>query len=169
MIVCTKCKQPKTTNSFRPRKGSYTGCQYWCRDCERAAARDRYIPKTREKTENPQRAIAKAEGDSKERRRERILKHRYGISIKEYDIMYQNQNGKCAICNEAKPYGGTIGLYIDHCHNSSKVRGLLCSNCNAGIGKFKESESLLMAAIEYIKKYQPLVQGEKSEQKRKPL
>jgi hypothetical protein len=68
--------------------------------------------------------------------------------------MYIQQGGRCAICNDEKELGGYTGLYVDHCHSSNKVRGLLCPACNSAIGNFRDSESLLMAAIEYIRKYQ---------------
>ena len=59
--------------------------------------------------------------------------------------MLDQQKGKCAICNQEmeKPY-------VDHCHNTKKIRGLLCVNCNFGLGSFKDNPKLLMKAIKYL-------------------
>lgn len=61
--------------------------------------------------------------------------------------MEVTQSGKCLICNEIPKR-----LVVDHCHTSGKVRGLLCDHCNTGLGRFKDSPELLMAAIRYLKK-----------------
>lgn len=79
------------------------------------------------------------------------MKQKYGIGLLEYREMYSNQNGKCLICNELKPNNGKNGLVIDHCHNKGHVRGLLCSNCNTGLGQFKDDIVLLQKAIDYLK------------------
>lgn len=100
----------------------------------------------------PKRERVKKVLDVRENRLGRMLKHRYGIAKEQYDSMYRQQNGRCAICNVEKDLGGYSGLYVDHCHKTQKVRGLLCSNCNSGIGQFMEDESVLMAAIEYLRR-----------------
>jgi hypothetical protein len=98
------------------------------------------------------------------------LKARHGISIEQYSALYQSQRGACAICGTAinRAYEGTTGkkgpkpnsAHIDHDHRccSGKkacgncVRGLLCSNCNHGLGSFKDSLERLEAAIAYLKR-----------------
>ncbi len=77
------------------------------------------------------------------------LKHRYGISIEDYNKMLIDQNGLCEICNltmEEKD------ICIDHCHSTKKVRGLLHRTCNAAIGLLKEDVSILANAITYLNK-----------------
>ena len=89
-----------------------------------------------------------------ESRREAHLKHRYGITTAEYNELLAKQRGVCAIC--AKPPGGEQPhhwrnkLAVDHCHDSGKVRGLLCNDCNAGIGHLG-TESAALAAARYLK------------------
>jgi hypothetical protein len=83
--------------------------------------------------------------------REYMLKHDYGIDLKEYNILLQKQGGVCAICKIAKVgRKGVPHLFVDHNHNNNHVRGLLCDNCNKGLGHFKDSKDLLLRAIAYI-------------------
>lgn len=74
---------------------------------------------------------------------------KYGISADEYKQMHEKQNGKCKICNEVP--ATKRGLHVDHCHDTGKVRGLLCHGCNLGIGSMKDSIHLLEKAIEYLR------------------
>jgi Recombination endonuclease VII len=88
----------------------------------------------------------------------RALKRHYGLSFEDYDRMYQEQNGVCKICSgkersvdpKTKKFRR---LAVDHCHVTGKVRALLCSDCNSGIGRFKDSIELLEKAISYLKSY----------------
>jgi hypothetical protein len=75
----------------------------------------------------------------------------YGLSESEYADMNASQHGVCAICKKT-PAEGT-NLRIDHDHNTGAVRGLLCHNCNVGIGLFFENIDLLNSASNYISKH----------------
>lgn len=80
------------------------------------------------------------------------LKLFYGISIEDYEGMIKEQGGKCAICHLA-PSGHNShnrSLHVDHDHATGKVRGLVCYNCNHGLGNFKDNPALLMAAMNYL-------------------
>jgi hypothetical protein len=84
------------------------------------------------------------------------LKSRFGITLEQYNEMFKKQNGVCAICKMPekhidKRFNRPRNLAVDHCHNSKKVRGLLCFDCNSGIGKLKDSYELIMIAANYIK------------------
>lgn len=79
------------------------------------------------------------------KQKDSYLKSKYGITIEDYYQMVDNQNSKCLICKNEYP------LYVDHNHTTHKVRGLLCSDCNSGIGLLKEDENILLSAIKYIK------------------
>ena len=76
----------------------------------------------------------------KEVKKDKKVKSRYGITMDEFDVMKNNQGGVCAICNGKN---NDRDLAVDHCHTTGKVRGLLCGNCNRGIGYFKDSKILL--------------------------
>ena len=79
------------------------------------------------------------------------MKKSYGIGIFEYYQMYDEQKGKCGICEKERLNKGKDGLVVDHCHNKGHVRGLLCVHCNTGLGQFKDNVELLHKAIEYLK------------------
>lgn len=82
-------------------------------------------------------------------KRTRILKNRYGITEAEYLNLLSIQGNVCAICKE--PPKENRNLDIDHCHRTNKVRGLLCNNCNRGLGHMKDSIERLETAIKYLK------------------
>ena len=86
--------------------------------------------------------------------RDRQLRYDYGVNTAWYDQQLERQNGVCAICR--KPENKTINgkllrLAVDHCHDTGKVRGLLCQACNRGIGCFSHDSQTLRSAIEYLK------------------
>lgn len=83
-----------------------------------------------------------------------LLKQKYNITPEHYQNLLEKQNHLCAICN--KPEITIDGqtkeikkMSVDHCHQTGKVRGLLCNNCNQGIGKFKHNPELLRKAALY--------------------
>ena len=86
--------------------------------------------------------------------REQRLK-KYGLTPKSYNKMVESQKGVCAIC-ATDPYiknnrGQKKTLVIDHCHDTGKVRGLLCDKCNRAIGLLGDDYNILLQAICYIK------------------
>jgi hypothetical protein len=76
------------------------------------------------------------------------LKSAYGLSPAEYDEMLAKQGGGCAICHEACPTGRQLA--VDHDHTTGRVRGLLCTRCNIGLGTFLDTVSRLESAIQYL-------------------
>jgi len=80
-------------------------------------------------------------------------KRRFGITPEQYAEMFQSQNGVCAICNQpetATRLGKVKALAVDHCHKSGAIRGLLCADCNTGIGKLKDDPEVLRSAARYL-------------------
>jgi hypothetical protein len=69
---------------------------------------------------------------------------RYRITLDQYHAMFEGQDFICAICGCEKT------LVIDHCHGTRRFRGLLCHNCNSGIGKLRESPELFASALAYL-------------------
>jgi len=80
-------------------------------------------------------------------------KRRFGITPERYADLFRSQNGACAICKNpetATRLGKVKALSVDHCHKSGAIRGLLCSDCNTGIGKLKDDVTILQSAIRYL-------------------
>lgn len=77
---------------------------------------------------------------------------KFGITVTQYEEMIISQENSCAICKKHKDdfTGRGKNFHIDHCHNTGKVRGLLCSNCNTGLGQFKDNIKTLENAIQYV-------------------
>jgi len=82
---------------------------------------------------------------------------KYGLSVDQYDAMFVAQHGVCAVCLKVEttfdPRCGKVRkLAVDHDHTTGRVRGLLCRECNTGLGHFKDSPSLLRMATAYLEK-----------------
>lgn len=83
------------------------------------------------------------------------LKNTYGVSKEHYDGIHREQKGKCAICGGegflmTKHHWSK--LVMDHDHKTGLVRGLLCHNCNRGLGLFKDNKEVLATAIQYLER-----------------
>jgi len=81
------------------------------------------------------------------------LKRAYGMTVEDYAKMLEKQNGVCAICGKPETHvknGKIAMLAVDHCHSGGHVRGLLCVNCNLGLGYFKDDAGRLESAIRYL-------------------
>ncbi len=87
--------------------------------------------------------------DNSDRVHEYHLKSMYGLSMEEYNKMFDNQNGCCWICSTHQQ-DLKHRLFVDHCHDTGQVRGLLCRSCNTGLGNFNDDPSLLKIATEYL-------------------
>ena len=135
MKTCTKCNLNKERSQFRDHKAYKDGKISWCISCQ--------LAKTREwKLQNKAR--------SKRYERWHKTKTKYGVTETDYNQMLESQNGVCKIC-KTEPENSPKGLlFIDHCHATGKVRGLLCDHCNNLLGRAKDSVSTLQEAIKYL-------------------
>lgn len=88
--------------------------------------------------------------DKRKNRRERHLRDEHGITENEFQQMLIAQEGVCYICKGTPK--GNANFHIDHNHDSGDIRGLLCHNCNIGLGHFKDDPDLLYAGIKYLMK-----------------
>jgi hypothetical protein len=81
--------------------------------------------------------------------RETHIKRKYGLDMETYNQMLKDQDNKCAICSYE--FGQKQGdTYVDHCHTTKEVRGLLCQHCNSGLGYFRDNQDNLAKAIKYL-------------------
>jgi hypothetical protein len=81
------------------------------------------------------------------------VKKRCGLTIKEYDKAYEQQEGKCKICGVQRERYGKDRLVVDHCHISERFRALLCGLCNTAIGMLGEDTERMRKAIEYVESW----------------
>lgn len=79
------------------------------------------------------------------------LKRRFGMTVEDWDHMWANQGGCCAICK--KPLTPGHGTHVDHDHTTGAVRSLLCLKCNTALGKVHEDEQILKSMTEYVRKH----------------
>lgn len=80
--------------------------------------------------------------------KEHVLKKQYGIGLDEYHDLLHRQDGVCAICGKGDDH---FSLAVDHCHSTKRVRGLLCSKCNRGVGLFEDEPERLERAAAYLR------------------
>lgn len=142
--ACTKCRAVKPLGDFHSHKGTTLGVTSACKVCVNAASkawreanRERYRQTYRE-WENRNRE--KRRGRRQEQERLRV----YGITPTEYDFLLATQDEHCAMCPSADR------LVVDHCHDTGRVRGLLCHACNVGIGFLRDDPAILRSAIRYL-------------------
>lgn len=106
-----------------------------------------FVARNNQASREHQRRKRQADPESAYRyKRDHQLKSEFGISLNEYEEILGSQNGVCAICKQ--PQEKT--LCVDHCHKTGVVRGLLCDNCNNGLGRFGDNPEILISAIDYL-------------------
>lgn len=141
--TCIACGEMKPLNMYSKNAASRDGHIGTCKKCKAKQQRER-----RAKAKASGAPTEKAIKDAK-RRRNNHLKISYGIDESVYKKMYEEQHGVCAICKQPESIEGRR-LCVDHSHITGDVRGLLCSNCNRGIGLLKDSPELLRNAFYYL-------------------
>ncbi len=141
MKTCTVCKELLPLTEYHKSKASKDGYGYRCRSCDKKA-REEYRDRNKERFA--------------EVSRRKQLKHRYGITLEEYENMLNKQGGCCAICGseENNTRGKRRGwnFAVDHCHTTGAVRGLLCNNCNRGLGLLGDTQEGLNRALNYLRR-----------------
>jgi hypothetical protein len=89
---------------------------------------------------------------TKRDRRAEWLKRAYGITVEQYNNLFELQEGCCALCGVAPEDKPFHGLHVDHDHLTGKIRGLLCRWCNSMLGRVEAYPSWLVKAEEYLEK-----------------
>lgn len=139
---CTTCKDTKPLTDFYSDRTRGDGRQVRCKPCER---------KIRQ---------AKREANPVYYMGEKLVKYFKGMTYEQavltYNEILKSQNGVCAICKEKETELSTYSglprrLCVDHCHTTGKIRGLLCKQCNAGLGNFKDNTVSITNAITYLR------------------
>lgn len=78
------------------------------------------------------------------------LRIRYGVAQEDYAMLLAAQDGGCGICGATTSGGRSHWLHVDHCHDSDRVRGLLCRKCNVALGYLGDTLAGLMRAVRYL-------------------
>lgn len=131
-MKCLNCRKDQEEEVFKTKTGRIVGRCKTCREKQK-------VSQTKWLARNP--------GANKiHSTREHWLKYKYRITKEQYDERVKVQGGKCAICLKIP----SEPLHVDHCHESKKVRGLLCRQCNTGLGQFKDSPLNLFRASKYL-------------------
>jgi hypothetical protein len=142
MKECTKCLETKELDEYYAHKHYKDGKTPVCRSCTSDA-----------------RAVAYQNG-GREQKRASLLKAWFGMTVEQYDALYDKQNQRCACCGKLHE-AGTKRMAVDHVHdmvdgkdmnkgNIEAVRGLLCSPCNTGIGSLGDTVEGLQRGIDYL-------------------
>ena len=146
---CVKCKEIKDLDKFVKRNDRKSGIGSICKMCvnERCKLwnkrnRDRVLARARE-------LYKQNDGMGSKNSQ---LKRMYGITLDQYNKMLVDQSNKCAICGkEQLKYRRRLS--VDHCHETNKVRGLLCHPCNAAFGLLQENMDIILNMANYAKKH----------------
>lgn len=122
--LCSCCGQWKSFDHFSPSRTGAGKLKGKCLSCE-----------------------SKPPVISKEKRKEYMIKHRYGMSPSDLVALWESNDKGCHICSTPLSLDQ---VHIDHCHDTGAVRGVLCRECNVGIGMFKDDPELLLKASTYL-------------------
>lgn len=143
MRRCSRCGKLKNDDDFHRHKTNVDGYSHICKQCilsEKKAKRDA-------RRAYDAAVLADAHKNAN-------LRLHYGMTLEDYDARLAGQEGVCAICGRG-PEGFQRSFAVDHDHTSGRVRGILCPDCNRGLGGFRDDPVLLQKAIEYLTKIEP--------------
>lgn len=129
---CIKCKNTFDVTLFYKRTTPSIRYSSKCKECVKEERKENHKP------------LQKKNYD---------LVRTYNITINDFKVMFDKQEGKCKICSNLIRFMSedkTKAACVDHCHTTGKVRGLLCHSCNRGLGLFQDSKSNLEKALQYL-------------------
>lgn len=157
---CTRCGEMKPLAEFHflRRRNSASS---WCRQCKSSDGKTRYAANIETARPKQREAGKKYYWRNKEKRRllakKRRVKYLYGVSYETASAMLAMQNDACGICQKSLTVDAGAQKRewnVDHCHDTGKIRGILCSNCNTALGLMKENQKTLAGAIRYLKAHE---------------
>lgn len=139
--LCKKCHDTARSKNKQPKNNGYDPARYkkWVRDNQEKVK------------ENHKRYYEKHKAKLLEQQKNRVIRHKYGLDNAAVQSLLAAQHGMCAICCEALARKKQT---IDHCHSTGMVRALLCTQCNSGLGMFKEDKLRLSRAIDYLTRFE---------------
>ena len=132
MKFCNFCQQERPLSEYHKRHDRKGGLVSKCKDCTKVSKKE-------------------YRSSNKELIRSWNKRRNPGWDIDRYNQYVELQGNRCAICGTDNP--GLSDWCCDHCHTENKARGLLCVQCNAGLGYFKDNPEYLQSAIDYLNKW----------------
>ena len=142
MKTCSICKEGKPLEDFHKKAAAKDGRQSRCKKC----AIDRVVQWQKDNPEKYKERWQKQIGNTEYGLRRKAKM--YGVTVDELKEMFEKADGKCEICKR-EPYRA---LVVDHCHKTTKVRGILCEKCNQALGLMNDDIEALRAAAAYLEK-----------------
>jgi ribosomal protein L19E len=153
---CKKCSRTLGLSQFGNDKTSPDGLTRACKACrntyQRRLNKETGAGKRRNDNSKEYRKRYYADEGRKRRYEDKRLQREFGISIETYEQMYDAQKGRCGICDKPETSSRAKKLAVDHCHETGKVRGLLCQRCNRALGLFKDNYRYLEEAVSYLRR-----------------
>jgi len=159
------CQQenPQPISNFNRNAKQKDGLQYYCRVCTatRTKAHQKRFPdkwagysrKYRVSNYDKHRANAKAfQLKNPDSVKNTVLKRNFGITIEQYNSMFASQQGRCAIC-DTHSSEFKRSLAVDHCHETGRVRQLLCHHCNTALGLLDDSIARVASVLDYLERH----------------
>lgn len=160
LCECIICKEPRDLETEFHFNGQHYAdgkkrkrkdCVYCCRKRRAGYFKS---PEKRAKINTRRRKNYSTDGGARKlRNKKNALKQLYGLTIEEFDSYRLIQNYSCLICTRHESEVSREQLFVDHCHSTKKVRGLLCATCNSAIGLLKEDTQVMQNAIDYVNKH----------------
>lgn len=173
-LLCSACKGEFPTSSFHKATKTTRGYQYKCKACVSADDKSEYrkayqrvkVAQWREsnpdkRKEQKRRHYEKHKDkidqrakdwyeNNKERHVNNALLRKYGVTLDQYNLLRAQQDFRCAVCNAHETDVGKQ-MFVDHDHVTGKIRKLLCTKCNVGIGMLQDNPDIMERAAKYIR------------------
>ncbi len=145
--LCSRCLEEKPRSEYYiDRRGTPRGR---CKACCSHVYKSKYQQDTGKYKRRSEEYRKKNPERYHQCNRDLALRRNYGITLEQYDLMYHEQEGACGLCGREDPK-----LMVDHCHDTNKIRGLLCRSCNTGLGSLGDDIPGLERAIMYLKGFE---------------
>ncbi len=170
--LCPKCNVVKAFDEFHNTTKTKSGKQSYCKPCQiaairkwsennkerhkqlgkawRAKNRERFNASVREYYHKNKHKSRLYESNNRVRRSVQIRCRKFGITAEHYWNMFGDQEGKCAICSKTPKVWWSFN--VDHCHETGRIRGLLCGPCNKALGSFGDTVDGVKRAIAYLER-----------------
>ena len=151
---CSTCHQEKPVSEFSKQSVRPDGLNITCKHCLSARQEARY--KDPVKRQRILEAGARWRKRNPDADADKTLRRKYGITLAQYDELFEAQGGVCALCKKGettkrrKKGEGRERLAVDHCHDTGRVRGLLCFKCNTAIGSLGDTEADAQRVVDYL-------------------